>query len=157
MNAMMQVPVYAGILAASLIGSAEALAEQCAGYNVNNMISLDTTELAKGDTLTTFRHSSVFVSADPASPYHMAAGECGGTLVTTSDGRTRGSGNCTRSDKDGDVYHEEWSMAPSSEWKGTWRLVGGTGKYANASGSGIWRVVLSRGKMGAVSWSGTCQ
>lgn len=149
--------ICAYILAAGLMDSGAALADKCAGYNVNNMISIDTTEMSKGNTLTTFRHSSVFVSENPKSSYHMAAGECGGTLVTTSDGKSRGAGNCTRVDKDGDAYHEEWSMEPSTEWIGTWRLLGGTGKYANASGTGTWQVVLSHGKMGAVRWTGTCE
>ena len=149
--------VYASVLSAGILCCSGAFADKCVGYNVNHMISMDTVEMAKGDTLTTFRHSSVHVSEDPKSSFHMAVGECGGTLVTTPDGKTRGSGNCTRVDKDGDAYNEEWTMPTGSEWKGTWKVTSGTGKYANAAWVGTWGVVLSQGKDGAVSWVGNCQ
>lgn len=149
--------VNVSVLSAGLLYCAGAVADKCVGYNVNNMIAIDTVEVAKGDTLMTFRHSSVHVSEDPKSPLHLAAGECGGTLVTTPDGKTRGSGNCTRVDKDGDAYNEEWTMPQSSEWKGLWKVAGGTGKYANVAWTGTWQVVLSQGKMGAVRWVGSCQ
>lgn len=133
------------------------LAAKCSGHNVNNMLSWEPNELTKGDTLTTFKHTSIFVSEDPASPMHLAAGECGGTLLTEGDGTMQGSGHCSRKDKDGDVYHEQWTFPSGKEFKGTWKLVGGTGKYANAGGSGTWEVVMFQGKMAAVKWIGTCR
>jgi hypothetical protein len=112
--------------------------------------------LANGATLTTLRLTSVHVSEDAASPFHLAAGECAGALTTTPDGKTQGQGHCMRKDRSGDVYNEQWNLAPGAE-KGTWKLVGGSGRYANATGSGWWQVVMSQGKMAAVRWVGNCQ
>ena len=147
---------FASLVSAGCLCSAAALAEKCSGYNVNNTYSSETVELAKGDKMITFAHSSVHVSQDPKSPLHMAAGDCGGTIITTPDGKSRGSGTCVRIDKDGDVYNEEWAMPVNTEWVGTWKVVSGTGKYANVNWSGTWRVILSQGKMGAVTWTGSC-
>lgn len=155
MNATVKLACLA-LPAAICISPAICLAGKCVGHNINNMLSWEPNELVKGDSLTTFKHTSIFVSEDPSSPMHLAAGECGGTLLSASDGIMQGGGNCSRKDKDGDVYHEQWTFPASKEFKGTWKLVGGTGKYANATGSGTWEVVMSQGKMAAVRWVGNC-
>jgi hypothetical protein len=157
MNANRNGLVVLGMLAAACASPGIGLAAKCSGYNVNHMISWEPIELSKGETLTTFKHSSIFVSDDPNSTYHLAAGECGGTLITAADGTIQGGGNCSRKDKDGDIYHEQWTFPAGKEFKGTWKLVGGTGKYSNATGAGSWEVVMSQGKMAAVKWLGTCR
>ena len=146
-----------GLVANCLSVPTIGFAAKCAGNNINNMIAWDPNELSKGTTLTTFRHSSVMVSEDSTAPYHLAAGECGGTLLTTADGKIQGWGHCARKDKDGDVLNEAWVLPLGTEPKGTWKNVGGTGKYANAAGTGSFEVVMSQGKMGAVHWVGNCQ
>ncbi len=139
-----------------LLVSAEAHAAKCSGHNINNALLFESSELANGTTLTTMRLSSVHVSEDTSSPLHLAAGECAGALTATPDGKTQGQGYCMRKDKDGDVYNEQWNLAPGAE-KGTWKLVGGSGKYASMSGSGWWQVTMSEGNLAAVRWVGTCQ
>ena len=134
-----------------------SFAGKCAGTNINTMLSWEPNELSKGTTLTTFRHTSVIVSDDPTAPYHLAAGECVGALLATPDGKTQGGGSCARKDKDGDVLNEEWVLPASTEFKGTWKNVGGTGKYANAADTAQWQVIMSQGKMGAVRWTGNCK
>ena len=136
---------------------AVGFAGKCAGNNINTMISWEPNELSKGLTLTTFKHTSVIVSDDPSAPYHLAAGECGGTLIATPDGKTQGWGHCARKDKDGDVLNEAWILPLGTDIKGTWKLVGGTGKYTNITGTASWEVVMSQGKMAAVRWVGNCQ
>jgi hypothetical protein len=131
-------------------------AAPCAGHNVNNAVAVDSTELVSGVTLMTLRLSSVHVSDDPGSPMHLAAGECAGALTTASDGKMQGHGHCIRKDKDGDVYNEQWNLAPGAD-KGSWILVGGTGKYAKMTGEGWWQVAMSQGKASAVRWVGTCR
>ena len=140
-----------------LMAPALGFADKCAGTNVNNMIVWDANEISKDMIITTFRHTSVIVSENPSVPYHLAAGECGGTLLTTPDGKMLAWGHCARKDKDGDVLNEAWTMPLGTSFKGSWKLVGGTGKYANASGTATWEVVMSQGKMAAVHWAGNCQ
>jgi len=146
-----------GSLTVCLGGPTLGFAAKCAGNNINTMLSWEPTEIAKGTTLTTFRHTSVSVNDDRSAPAHLAAGECVGALLTTPDGKTQGGGSCARKDKDGDVLNEEWVLPVGTEFKGPWKNVGGTGKYASAAGTGQWEVVMSQGKMAAVRWVGNCQ
>jgi hypothetical protein len=139
-----------------LFAGATGQAATCSGVNINNALLFESNELADGTTLSTLRLSSVHVSEDTSSPLHLAAGECSGALTTTPDGKTQGQGYCMRKDRDGDVYNEQWNLAPGAE-KGSWKLVGGSGKYAGISGSGWWQVIMSEGKMAAVQWVGTCR
>jgi hypothetical protein len=141
---------------AMLTCAAAANAATCSGHNINSVLLFENNELANGTTLTILRLTSVHVSEDASSPLHLAAGECAGALTATPDGKVRGQGYCMRKDKDGDVYNEEWNLAPGAE-KGTWKLAGGNGKYANMSGSGWWQVIMSEGSLAAVRWVGACQ
>lgn len=146
-----------GVLAAWCAAPAVSLAAKCAGTNINNLVSWEPTEIAKGTTLTTFRATSVTVSDDPSAAYHLVSGECVGSFLTAPDGKTTGSGTCARRDKDGDVLNEEWVTVEGSAGKGTWKLSGGTGKFANAKGTAQWEFSPLQGKMGAVRWVGNCQ
>jgi hypothetical protein len=134
-----------------------ALAGKCAGTNVNNLISWDQTEISKGTTLATMRITSVTVGDDASAPYHMVSGECIGTFLTGPDGKTQASGYCARRDKDGDVLNEEWVATDGAGAKGTWKLAGGTGKFARATGTAQWEFTQLQGKMAAVRWVGNCQ
>ena len=49
------------------------------------------------------------------------------------------------------------SWEPSEISKGTWKLSGGTGKFANAKGTAQWEFSQLQGKMAAVRWVGNCQ
>ncbi|MCC7548609.1 MAG: hypothetical protein IT532_12665 [Burkholderiales bacterium] len=137
-------------------GASGANAAKCSGYNINSAMAFDTNELSSGASMSTLRVTSVHVSEDPSSPMHLAAGECSGSITATPDGKAQGQGHCMRKDKDGDVYNEQWNLPPGAE-KGTWKLVGGSGKYVNMTGSGWWQVTMSQGKTTAVRWVGSCQ
>ena len=132
------------------------VAARCAGTNINNLVTWEPTEIAKGTTLTTFRVTSVTAADDPGAPYHLVAGECVGSFLTTPDGKTQGSGTCARRDKDGDVLNEDWVTTGGSAGKGTWKNVGGTGKFSNAGNTAQWEFTPLQGKMGAVRWVGSC-
>ncbi len=149
--------VYLGLLAVWCAVPAVSYAGECAGTKINNLISRESTEIAKGTTLVTWRVTSVTVSDDPSAPYHLASGECVGSFLNTPDGKTQGSGSCARKDKDGDVLNEEWVTTGGTGDKGTWKNVGGTGKYATAAGTGQWEYTQLQGKMAAVRWVGNCQ
>jgi hypothetical protein len=146
-----------GLLAALCAVPGVSLAGKCSGTNINNLVSWEPSEIAKGTTLAIMRITSVTVSDDPGAAYHLIAGECVGQFVTTPDGKTAASGSCARRDKDGDVLNEDWVSTDGVGNKGTWKLAGGTGKFANARGSAQWEFSQLQGKMAAVRWVGDCQ
>jgi hypothetical protein len=147
------------VVALLLFGSMPGVshAGKCAGTNINNLVSWEPTEIAKGTTLATLRLTSVVHSDDPKAPHHLASGECIGTFLTGPDGQTRASGVCARRDKDGDVLYEEWIATDGVGNKGSEKYVGGTGKYVKAASNAQWEFTPLQGKMGAVRWSGECQ
>jgi hypothetical protein len=134
-----------------------AAAGKCAGTNINHTVSWDQTEIAKGTKLATWRGASVVVAEDTNAPYHLVAGECIGIFLTNPDGKTQASGFCSRRDKDGDVLHEEWISTDGTGAKGTFKNVGGTGKFARTANTGQWEGSSLQGKMGAARWVGDCQ
>lgn len=156
MYARHQLPCLA-ILVLAIASPTATLAARCAGTNINNVVSWEPTEISKGTTLATLRASSVTVSDDPGAPYHLVSGECIGSFLTTPEGKTTGSGSCSRRDKDGDVLNEEWVATDGTGGKGTSKLIGGTGKFTKASGSLQWEFTPLQGKSSAVRWSGNCQ
>jgi len=143
--------------AALCAGPSLSFAAKCSGTNINNVVSWEPTEISKGTILATLRITSVTVSDDPSAPYHLVSGECVGQFLTAPDGKTIASGSCARMDRDGDVLNEEWVATDGAGNKGTWKLAGGTGKFANARGSAQWEFQKLQGKMAAVRWVGNCQ
>ena len=105
--------ILVSLVAALCTVPAVSSAEKCAGTNINNLISWESTEIAKGTTLATLRITSVIVSDDSSAPYHLASGECVGRYLIAADGKTLANGSCARKDKDGDVLYEEWIEAPN--------------------------------------------
>ena len=152
-----QKAISLALVAAWCLGPGASFAGKCAGTNINNLISWEPSEIAKGTTLATMRITSVTVSDDPSANYHLISGECVGQFLTTPDGKTVASGSCARMDKDGDVLNEEWVANDGAGNKGTWKLAGGTGKFANTKGSAQWEFSPLQGKMAAVRWVGICQ
>jgi hypothetical protein len=146
-----------GLLAALCAVPAVSFAGKCSGTNINNLVSWEPSEISKGTTLAIMRATSVTVSDDPSAAYHLVSGECVGSFLITPDGKTQGSGSCARKDKDGDVLNEEWVTADGTGAKGTWKNVGGTGKFSNARNTGQWEFSQLQGKMAAVRWVGNCQ
>ena len=146
-----------GLLAALCAVPAISFAAKCSGTNINNLVSWEPSEISKGTTLAIMRITSVTVSDDPSAAYHLISGECIGQFLITPDGKTAASGSCARRDKDGDVLNEEWVATDGTGNKGTWKLSGGTGKFANAKGTAQWEFSPLQGKMGAVRWVGNCQ
>lgn len=144
------------IFVAACLMPIAASAANCAGTNVNNLLSWDQTEIAKGTTLSVMRSTSVSMTDDASSKVHMVSGECIGSFLNAGEGRVQGSGHCARRDKDGDVLFEEWIATDGAGAKGTWKHTGGTGKFTRAAGSGQWAFSPLQGKMSAVRWTGNC-
>jgi len=67
---------------------------------------------------------------DPDSPWQGATGSCGGA-VEIKDGAIAGSGYCTFTDKENDIFVISWTPESMNEKGGpigVWELVGGNGK-----------------------------
>jgi hypothetical protein len=146
---------YIALLALVCVSPAVGLAAKCAGTNINNTVTWGPTEIVKGTTLSILRITSVIVSDDPSAPFHLASGECVGSFLNAPEGRTWISGFCARKDKDGDVLNEEW--VSSGGGVGTSKLVGGTGKFAKATGTARWQHTPLQGTAAVVRWTGECQ
>ena len=149
--------IYLGLVAVWCASPTVSLAGKCSGTNINNLVSWDPSEIAKGTTLAIMRATSVSVSDDPRAANHLISGECIGQFLITPDGKTVASGSCARRDKDGDVLNEEWVATDGTGNKGTWKNVGGTGKFSHTRNSGQFEFSPLQGKMGAVRWVGNCQ
>ena len=144
--------IAAGVLL--VFGSSLAYADSCTGTDVLVVRTNETTDLGKGHTITTFKAYSQNVSAD--SDRGGTTGECSGAVLATPDGKTQSMGYCARRDKDGDTYSSSWHRASGAD-KGTWRDMGGTGKFAGRKGSGWWQLAWADGVMIANAWGGTCE
>lgn len=148
---------YLFLLASLCAAPGVSFAGKCSGTNINNLVSWEPTEIGKGNTLAIMRITSVTVSDDPSAAYHLISGECIGQFLIMPDGKTTASGSCARRDKDGDVLNEEWIATDGAGNKGTWKLAGGTGKFANAKGTAQWEFTQLQGKAAAVRWVGNYQ
>ena len=142
------------LLTLSCAAIAPSYASPCGGININHTLTWEPTEIAKGISLVNWRGSSVTVSNDRKGPFHLLSGECKGTFYVVSGGGTHGSGSCARRDKDGDVLFEDFETTGP---KGTSKLVGGTGKFAKATGTFQHENIRLQGSTAAVPWSGDCR
>jgi hypothetical protein len=144
-----------GAAACMLLVSALARsADNCTGYDNGYTVYAETLDLGNGHSLTVFRQASLITSEN--SIYNLVTGECSGAALTTPDGKASAAGFCLRKDKDGDTQSADFFQAPGSE-KGTWKMTGGTGKFAGRPGSGWFQGIRTDGKMSIVKWGGNCK
>ncbi len=79
-----------------------------------------------------------FESDNPDNILIGASGPCFGA-ATVNMGRAEGGGVCTWTDPDNEVvvmHYQGESVTAEGVFEGTWRTVGGTGKWDGATGSG---------------------
>ena len=146
---------FLGLLGLSAAGT--AFSAQCSGYGTHFPIYTETIEVAKDHKMMTFRSHNTAISDDPKSVWNLNIGECSGTIVMLPDGKSTGSGHCARKDPDGNSVTLEWAIAPGAE-KGTWKIVGGTGKFAGRTDSGWWMGGKPTENGSAVDrWGGECK
>ena len=90
-----------------------------------------------GSSIAMFNLKGIVIVNDPSNPWHGAIMDCNGIGAYAGDGamQTMG-GTCMLIDNDGDVQRLPW-QATGAEG-GTWAAAGGTGKYANMTGSGTY-------------------
>ena len=82
-------------------------------------------------------------SRGPSDSRHVSVGGCDGE-------------RCTVKDKGGDEYTFETAYAPGDE-AATWKITGGTGKYANAGWSGWYKQTKAAGDVRVGIWGGNCK
>ena len=129
-------------------------ADNCSGYIAEFNNSYDQSlELVQANLMNSFNSYDIMTSNDYPN-YNGQMGECHGAWLVTSDGKSSGTGSCAFSDKDGDTEYVQWE---SSTEGGTWKHVGGTGKWVGKHNSG-WTKLLARDhKRTLLQWGGTCQ
>ena len=128
-------------------------ADNCSGYDAEVNKSYEQIELSKGNVVSSFTNHSIITSQDyPIANGEM--GECYGTWLVTTEGLSMGSGFCAWKDKDGDTEYAQWEANAEA---GTWKDLGGTGKWAGKHYSGWSKMAAKDGKMSLVRWGGNCK
>jgi hypothetical protein len=90
-----------------------------------------------GSSIAMFNLKGFVIVNDQSNPWHGAIMDCNGIGAYAADGsmQTMG-GTCMLIDSDGDVQRLPWQATGPDG--GTWEAAGGTGKYANMTGSGTY-------------------
>ena len=90
-----------------------------------------------GSSIAMFNLKGFVMVNDQSNPWHGALMDCNGAGAYAADGsmQTLG-GTCMLIDSDGDVQRLPWQA--TGDEGGTWEAAGGTGKYANMTGSGTY-------------------
>jgi len=143
--------IYAAMPALVALSS-PCLADNCTGHWTNVNISAETLEIDKGHKVVYFVSHGSATSENSAD---NAVGRCGGYALTLPDGTVKMAGVCVRQTKDGDSWADEWALEPGAK-RGTWKLMQGTGVFANKKWSGWWEPIVSEGKIGMGKWGGNC-
>jgi len=86
---------------------------------------------------------SISISNNHEEHSHILIGECR-------------EGVCTRADKDGDSMTVQSAYTPG-EYLATWKVVRGTGKYADTKRSGWYKQTRTEGDIVVGEWGGTCE
>ena len=96
------------------------------------------------------------ISRSENAPLVNVAGECTGYMLTTPDGKAQMAGACILKAADGSSVSYVWELSPGAE-RGTYKMIGGSGKFAGKKNSGWWQTQFSEGKLGFGVWGGTCE
>lgn len=141
------------VCAAALVGAATAAhAGEVSGMNILTPRPSETTDLGNGIVYQTTVSSGVITTADPDHPLNAASGYCSGGCVSKGEDAPSCMGSCTWADTDGDLAFSTWT----GQTEGTWKMDGGTGKWAKATGSGTWKAsAVYAGGAAANSWHGS--
>lgn len=109
-------------------GAARAQPAESSGTAAYVPMKSQTTELPDGGTITRAQTRGYVMSDDPENPFRDSGQTCMGTSIGDVT-----NGYCDAIDADGDMYWISWHSGPDGD---TWRLIGGTGKFAGLSGGG---------------------
>ncbi len=90
-----------------------------------------------GSTVVMFGIKGFLIVNDQSNPWHGVLCDCNGIGAYAADGSMQTiGGTCMLVDADGDVQRLPWRG--TSARGGTWEAAGGTGKFANMTGSGTY-------------------
>ncbi|MCF1503465.1 hypothetical protein L0F51_06795 [Afifella sp. H1R] len=111
------------------------------------------TRLGEGRRLTAIVQKGIIKDKREASPLHLSAQDCVGTLYTAEGETPFGAGICTTIDHDRDLWWLSWTS--DGERAGEWVAIDGTGKYRGLSGGGTIRVILNMKDRTALEYTGS--
>lgn len=137
-----------------IVASAEAAEFKGAGTNVYVPANSDVNQISEEMSLLRTQSRTIILSEDSEVPFHLAPQDCSGTYILDKDQEiTGGNGYCDSVDSDGDVWWMWWKLDGE---KGSWGVLGGTGKYDGMTGGGTTEI-LSQSPDGrfALQWEGS--
>lgn len=117
------------VLGLTLADTAQAQPSESSGTAVYVPVDTHTTELSDGGAITRIQTRGYVMSDDPENLFRDSGQTCMGTGIGDVM-----NGYCDGIDGDGDMYWISWHSGPDGE---SWRLIGGTGKFAGLSGGGM--------------------
>ncbi|WP_068314457.1 hypothetical protein [Polycladidibacter hongkongensis] len=138
--------LFASVLGLSFAAPASAASKvdaKAAAYNtapkLTNFGNSDTSQIAEGLFLRRINSDVIFVGVSDNDPFHGVTGSCYGTALVR-DSKLSGEGYCSLNDSDGQSFAIKFAMKDITSKKllGSWRIIGGQGKWAGANGSGDW-------------------
>jgi len=144
----------AAALSLGLACSQVSRADNCSGYiaEVNRSYE-QSLELNKTNRMSSFTSYDIITSGDNPN-FDGRMGECHGTWLVMSNGDPKGGAYCAFTDKDGDTAYVQWEVTAQG---GTWKGVGGTGKWADNVSAGWTKRVARDDKRTLLQWGGICQ
>jgi hypothetical protein len=152
MNAIFMLSAVAIALAAN-----DALAEQCSGKVISKPLPpIALRDAPDGSKVKWFSSEGIFIVDSPKNhPANRLNRVCGGGFKIAPDGKSGlGVGSCIYSDFAGDVFHLSWQ---STFIEGTWKIIGGSGKFENFSGQGTFKPTKRfENSWGSTTWEGEC-
>ncbi len=139
---MTKLMAMSAAIAAALLLAAAGTANageriESSGYDACIIDVWDELALDEGHSLALYKGRCVTFLDDPSAAGHMSTGECAGTYEFMPDESWNGSGYCTWTYRDGDtLFLKFWEGSDMEVSRYDW--VGGTGRYAGATGGGTY-------------------
>ena len=135
-----------------LLSAPSIQAEESGGGQASYVtVSVEEFELAGGQGAVRV-HQKGSVTAE-GTPFHLGNQDCFSTAILAAEGPpTVTFGYCDSSDEDGDVWIV--SFKNEADEPGTWKLIGGTGKYAGITGGGTSTVDMQSSDRMVITWQG---
>jgi len=139
------------------LAATDALAEKCSGYVTSKALDpILMREAPDGSKVVWISSEGTFIVSEPANhPANLVNRVCGGGFKIAPDGKSAAAvGTCSYADMDGDAFHLSWQ---STFVEGTWKILGGTGKFEKFTGQGTFRPAKKYDNSWSVSmWEGEC-
>ena len=128
-------PAAAGILL--VLSTASAWAQQRIEEAGMDVVVRDyqVSELEKGHNVIIANEKGITVTDEPSNPLHMTAVDCTGIAEEFSDGKFKGTGYCTNTDREGHKIVFRWNVNSAAAGP-RYEAVAGTGKFEGAKAEG---------------------